>query len=168
MAARPKHRLAGKQPTDEPFRIRPATPDDGPALAELERRCFPDPWSAEAFRSTLETPGGAGVVAELGEELVGYGLTLNAGRVAELLNLAVAPEHRRRGLGHDLLEQILADLEAEGVQEVFLEVRASNEAAFRLYRDAGFGLIGRRRGYYRWPSEDALVLRRPPAPDAVG
>ncbi|HSE28364.1 MAG TPA: ribosomal protein S18-alanine N-acetyltransferase [Gemmatimonadales bacterium] len=147
----------------EPFRIRPASAEDAAELAELERRCFSDPWSAEAFRATLDTPGGAGFVAEGGGGLVGYVLSLNAGRVAEVLNVAVAPDARRRGLARRLLACAVAALEAEGVREMFLEVRESNAAALRLYEDAGFGRIGRRKGYYRRPAEDALVLRRPPA-----
>lgn len=148
----------------EPCRIRPAGVEDAAALAALERRCFSDPWSAEGFRATLETPGGAGFVAEEDGALVGYVLTLNAGRVAEVLNVAVAPEHRRRGLARRLVARAVGALEAEGVREMFLEVRESNAGALRLYEDAGFGRIGRRRGYYRRPAEDALVLRRPPAP----
>ncbi|HJS47720.1 MAG TPA: ribosomal protein S18-alanine N-acetyltransferase [Gemmatimonadales bacterium] len=152
----------------EPCRIRPAAPDDAPALAGLERRCFDDPWSAEAFRATLETPGGGGFVALSADGFAGYVLTLNAGRVAEILNVAVAPEERRRGLGRRLLARAVAALEEEGVREMFLEVRESNAGALRLYEGAGFGRIGRRRGYYRRPAEDALVLRRPaePAPAA--
>jgi ribosomal-protein-alanine acetyltransferase len=148
----------------EPYRIRPASVEDAAALAGLERRCFSDPWSAEAFRATLDTPGAAGFVAEGDHELVGYILSLNAGRVAEVLNVAVAPEHRRRGLARRLLDRAVAGLEAEGVREMFLEVRESNAGALRLYEGAGFGRIGRRRAYYRKPAEDALVLRRPPAP----
>lgn len=147
----------------EPFRIRPASAEDAAELAELERRCFSDPWSAEAFRATLDTPGGAGFVAEGGRGLAGYVLSLNAGRVAEVLNVAVAPDARRRGLARRLLACAVAALEAEGVREMFLEVRESNAAALRLYEGAGFGRIGRRKGYYRRPAEDALVLRRPPA-----
>jgi ribosomal-protein-alanine N-acetyltransferase len=146
----------------EHFRIRPASAEDPETLAELELRCFPDPWPAEGFRATLDTPGGAGFVATSASGLAGYVLTLNAGRVAELLNVAVAPEHRRHGLARRLIDRALGALEAEGVEEVFLEVRESNEAAIRLYEAAGFGRIGRRRGYYRRPAEDALVLRRPP------
>jgi ribosomal-protein-alanine acetyltransferase len=148
----------------EPFRIRPASAEDAAALAGLERRCFSDPWSAEAFRATLDTPGGGGFVAEAGAGPAGYVLTLNAGRVAEILNVAVAPEYRRRGLARRLVAEAVAALEGEGVREMFLEVRESNAGALRLYEGAGFGRIGRRRKYYRQPAEDALVLRRPPAP----
>lgn len=144
----------------EPCRIRQATPADVPALHQLERVCFPDPWSAEGLSSALEPPHGWGLVAESSQGLDGYLIGREVGGSGEVLNLAIAPGARRRGLGRALLRQGLAGMAARGVSEVFLEVRASNAAARFLYEGEGFRVVGVRRGYYRSPQEDALVLRR--------
>ncbi len=77
----------------------------------------------------------------------------------EVLNLAVAPAWRRRGVARALLDQGLEVLSARGAGEVFLEVRVSNQAAQALYVAAGFRPTGMRADYYRNPREDALVLR---------
>lgn len=145
-----------------PFRTRPATPDDAPALHALELACFPDPWSESGLASALEPPHGWGLLAEGGQGVLGYLIGRDVGGSGEILNLAIAPGARRRGLGRTLLEQGLAAMTARGVTEVFLEVRASNAAALALYQRAGFRVVGVRRRYYRSPSEDALVLRWEP------
>jgi ribosomal-protein-alanine N-acetyltransferase len=84
---------------------------------------------------------------------------------AELANLAVDPSRRGTGVGAALLQAFLERVEAEPpLPAVYLEVRASNAAAQRLYARAGFVPAGVRRDYYERPREDALVLRRPPGP----
>jgi ribosomal-protein-alanine N-acetyltransferase len=83
-----------------------------------------------------------------------------AGAEAEVADLAVAPAARRRGIGRALIDRLLSDLEREGVLAVFLEVRESNRAARALYESRAFHGVGRRRGYYRFPLEDALLLKR--------
>jgi len=140
-----------------PFRIRPATEADLPAIAALERRCFADPWSADSFRAFLP---GVALLAEDGSGLLGYVFALHAADVGEILNVAVAPEARRRGVGAALVERACAFLVGLGADTVFLEVRESNVAAQALYRGLGFSAVGRRRRYYRRPLEDALVLAR--------
>jgi ribosomal-protein-alanine N-acetyltransferase len=145
---------------DGPSRIRPAWPADAPALALLERRCFADPWSGEAFRSLLKQPEAFGVVAEAEGEIAGYGLARAVAGSGEILNVAVAPEHRRQGLAQAMLVSLLQALGQRQVTEVFLEVRASNTAALALYRQHRFEAVGHRPDYYRRPREDALVLRR--------
>ena len=77
----------------------------------------------------------------------------------EILNLAVAPEFRRRGIGGTLLEEGLVAFHDRGAQEVFLEVRESNHSAQALYLARGFRPVGQRAAYYRNPRENALVLR---------
>lgn len=78
---------------------------------------------------------------------------------SEILNLGVTLHARRRGVGSDLVRHLLASFAAAGAREVFLEVRESNLAAQTLYREFGFRDVGRRRGYYRRPVEDAVILR---------
>lgn len=142
-----------------PFRIRTAEPADAPVLEPIERRCFSDPWSEAGLRDMLSSPLVIARIAERRGEVAGYGLARWVTSTGEIMNLAVAPEHRRRGLARRLLESLLDGLVARGVQEVFLEVRASNQAAQALYLNRGFQVAGMRPAYYRKPTEDALVLR---------
>ncbi|MGH7590076.1 MAG: ribosomal protein S18-alanine N-acetyltransferase [Gemmatimonadales bacterium] len=145
---------------DAPYRIRLATPADVPALAELERVAFTDPWSAASLRDVLVAESSFGFVAEGAGAVVGYGLGRIIADDGEILNLAVAPEHRRRGVARSLLGSMLGRFDAGPVRQVFLEVREGNLAAVTLYQDRGFVLAGRRADYYRHPTEAALVLRR--------
>lgn len=139
--------------------IRPATPADAPLLAELERQCFSDPWSPEGLHEMLTVSHAIALVAHLGETIVGYAIARWAADSGEILNLAVAPVHRRTRTATRLLDALLEGLRREQVREVFLEVRESNQAARALYQGRGFGVAGMRRAYYRYPNEDALVLR---------
>ena len=141
--------------------IRPATPADTPRLAELERICFSDPWSPAGLRELLEGPHAIGLVALIGNTIVGYAIARWAADSGEVLNLAVAPEHRRAGIGARLIDGLVESLEGLNIREVFLEVRESNVPARTLYQERGFTVAGMRRAYYRYPTEDALVLRLP-------
>jgi len=172
MAALRKPRRDGSWPTDGRFRIRRGAPADAAALVAIERRAFGDPWSEASFRESLAAAWSFGLVAEQEGDVVGYLIAREAAGTGEILNLAVDPPYRRSGIARALLDAGLAVLRQRAVQEVFLEVRVSNEAAQELYRGAEFRAVGRRRGYYRNPVEDALVLRRPlsgaqNAPDGV-
>jgi [ribosomal protein S18]-alanine N-acetyltransferase len=144
---------------DDPCRVRPAWPADAPVIAALERRCFGDPWSLQSFREALGTELSFGLVAECRGEIAGYLIGRATLGTGEILNLAVAPEWRRRRLGRLLLEAGLDALAGRGAEEVFLEVRESNAGALALYQAAGFRPVGQRAGYYRSPRENALVLR---------
>jgi ribosomal-protein-alanine N-acetyltransferase len=145
---------------DAPCRIRDATPADAPRLAELERECFPDPWSEAGIEEVLRHAVGICVVTEVAGVVQGYVLARAVADEAEILNVAVAPAWRRHGAARAMLQQVLTALRGRGVAEVFLEVRQSNVAARSLYRDLGFRVAGMRPAYYRRPVEDALVLRR--------
>jgi ribosomal-protein-alanine N-acetyltransferase len=144
---------------DDRFRIRLAALADAPALVAIERRCFSDPWSETAFREALAADWTFGLVAESGRGLAGYLIGRETAGSGEILNLAVAPEFRRRGIGGALLEEGLADFRRRRAIEVFLEVRESNRSAQALYLGRGFRPVGQRASYYRNPREDALVLR---------
>lgn len=143
----------------DPWLIRPARTADAARIAPLERRCFSDPWSVAAFEDVFAFPLGVGVVAERDREIGGYLVARAVVGEGEIMNLAVAPEYRREGLGRRLLEAGLDALRGRGVHQVHLEVRQGNEAAQLLYRRQGFEPVGRRAGYYRNPVEDAIVLR---------
>jgi len=142
-----------------PCQIRPALPADAPRLGQIERACFSDPWSVRSLEEAIRSGQGLGLVAMAGSTVAGYLLARHAGGSGEILNLAVAPAERRRGVGRALLEEGLSRLAATGVLEVFLEVRESNAAALALYQGKGFRIAGVRRSYYRSPEESALVLR---------
>lgn len=140
--------------------MRPVRPGDLPALLRIEREAFPVPWSERAFRMVMRRDPGAVLVAERSGRVAGYAALWVGADEAELADLAVAPEHRRRGVGRTLLRACLGEAAARGASEVFLQVRESNGPARSLYREAGFREAGRRTGYYRAPAEDALVLMR--------
>ena len=142
------------------FTIRAARSEDASALRDIEALSFPDPWSEADFEQLLSAPGIEGWICWAGPRLSGYVLVRSTGEEAEILNLAVAPEFRRRKVARRLLGRGLETLCASGVQDVFLEVRRYNGAARALYCRLGFTLAGVRRGYYRKPLEDAMVLCR--------
>lgn len=126
-------------------------------MYQIELASFPDPWSHEMLSETLHTSGGKNRGAWAGDQLVGYCLIRIMAEDAELLNIAVASHARRGGVGHTLLEWAIAESAAQGATQMFLEVRAGNVAARALYERHGFLAVGRRRGYYTAPREDAIV-----------
>jgi ribosomal-protein-alanine acetyltransferase len=144
---------------DAPYRIRPAVLADVPALVAIERRCFGDPWSEASFRDALTSAWNFVLAAQAARGVVGYLVGREAGGIGEVLNLAVSPEFRRRGVGEALLSAGLASFRRGRMEEVFLEVRESNTSARALYARHGFRPVGQRSAYYRNPKEDALVLR---------
>lgn len=149
---------------DARYRIRLANLADAPALAEIERRCFTDPWTQAGILETIQYATSFALVAELGAVVAGYLMVRISGEEGEILNLAVLPEYRRQGIARELLKQGLQTLVSAGVREAYLEVRESNQAAITLYGAKGFRPVGLRPHYYRKPAEDALVLRAPLTP----
>jgi ribosomal-protein-alanine N-acetyltransferase len=146
---------------DAPFRIRSAAVADVAAMVAIERRCFSDPWSESSFRESLESEWTFAIVADTSRGLAGYVVGRETAGTGEVLNLAVAPEFRRKGAGGALLEAGLAAFRRRHATEVFLEVRESNHSAQALYIARGFRPVGQRASYYRNPKEDALILRLP-------
>lgn len=142
-------------------RVRPAEERDLARIHEIERASFADPWSLEGFRDMLEHGRARVEVAEGDDAIVlGYAVAWFVSDESEIANLAVAPEVRRRRIGLLLLDRILEAAASFGTRSVFLEVRASNVAARKLYESRGFAVAGTRKAYYRKPVEDALVMRR--------
>lgn len=121
------------------------------ALLQLDRRLFFEPWSERAFRDALGNGRYYAQGAWGAQQLVGYLIGAVVADEAELLQIGVAPEQRRRGIAAALLGDYLAWLRAREVVALHLEVRESATAAQAFYRRAGFDAVGRRRGYY--PSE---------------
>jgi ribosomal-protein-alanine N-acetyltransferase len=145
---------------DVSFRF--ATVADVPAIADIERTSFGDPWSEATFRDLLRLRHAIFLIATESprQSVCGYVIAAAVADEAEVLNLAVAPQARGRGLGGKLLDAGLGIVRDRGAREVFLEVRESNVAALALYTSRGFTAVARRAKYYRNPVEDALVLRR--------
>jgi [ribosomal protein S18]-alanine N-acetyltransferase len=142
--------------------LRPAETDDIGSVAAIERVCFADPWSEESFRRLLGVAPAIFLVALFppDQAIAGYIIAFSVDEDAEVLNVAVHPGFRGRGLAGQMLDAVLIELGGRGVRAAFLEVRESNQAARSLYKSRGFSEIGRRNNYYRRPVEDALVLRR--------
>ncbi|MCD7859061.1 MAG: ribosomal protein S18-alanine N-acetyltransferase [Firmicutes bacterium] len=131
-----------------------------PQVASLEKRCFPDPWPEAALLPELENPLSYWLVAVEGERVAGYIGSQSVLGESDMMNLAVAPEFRRQGIGRALADRLMADLYARGNKKLTLEVRASNEAAIALYARLGFTRAGIRKGYYLHPREDAYIYTR--------
>lgn len=129
-------------------------------VAELEKLCFTLPWSEKSVAGELENPLALWLVAMEGDSLAGYVGSQTVMDETDMMNLAVAPQFRRQGVGEALVSALVASLKERGSRCLTLEVRDSNEAARALYAKLGFVEIGRRRGYYRDPREDALILRK--------
>jgi len=137
--------------------LRAARVGDARELARLADALLPEAWSVEAFATSLASDAARALVAEEQGALVAFALARRAADEAELLTLCVDPAHQGRGLGRRLAETLFAQLRAEGVRRVHLEVRGSNAAARALYDALGFRESRRRAGYYR-DGEDALEL----------
>ncbi len=140
--------------------IRKMMPEDLPRIAELEKLCFSDPWSEASLSSELENPLSLWLVFEDEGEILGYIGSQSVLPEADVMNLAVAPEGRRRKIATTLLTELTTLLHRQGVESLFLEVRASNAPAIALYGSFGFAEVGRRKKYYVNPTEDALILRK--------
>lgn len=130
------------------------------AVAEMEKLCFSDPWSENSVASELTNPLSLWLVAVDENRVVGYIGSQSVLDGADMMNVAVHPDCRRRGIGRALIERLVAELKKTPVKFLMLEVRASNDAAIHLYEHLGFVQVGCRRNYYRNPKEDALILRK--------
>ncbi len=140
-------------------RIRPTASADLGALALLEQDAFSDPWTSGMIAEALSSDGAMALVADADGEVVGSIIARRVADEGEILTVAVAPSRRRTGLGRRLLDAVLGQFREAGVAAVWLEVRASNLPARGMYQAAGFVAAGLRRGYYRRPTEDAIILR---------
>ena len=130
------------------------------AVAELEKLCFQDPWSEKSVSSELTNKLALWLVALEEDTVVGYIGSQTVLNESDMMNVAVHPDHRRKGIGETLVCALAAELSKMGSVCLTLEVRVSNEPAKQMYEKLGFLQIGRRPNYYRNPKEDALILRK--------
>ena len=132
-----------------------------PILAKLERECFAEPWSEKPLMEELENPQAVFLTAEDSQgNVLGYAGMHNILGEGYIDNIAVFPHSRRKGTGSMLVEALCDYGEKNGLAFITLEVRPSNEPALALYRKYGFQQEGVRKGYYRRPAEDALILTK--------
>ena len=129
-------------------------------IARLERICFSDPWSERSIASELDNKLAFWLVAVEGETVAGYIGSQTVMDETDMMNVAVHPDFRRKGIAESLINTLVDQLKSMGSHCLTLEVRASNVPAIALYEKLGFSEIGRRKNYYRNPREDALILRK--------
>lgn len=151
--------------------ITPMAPEDIPAVVEIERNSNLEPWTAESFREELGRPRSVVLVAraapsrnpgegteEDASPVVGYVCFWCVADEVQILNIAVAPTHRRMGIGGRLLHDSLQWGRKNKARFAVLEVRRSNTAARMLYERAGFRKVGERPDYYGVVKEPALLM----------
>jgi [ribosomal protein S18]-alanine N-acetyltransferase len=134
------------------------------AIEKIERASYRTPWSRSMFAGELAKPSSIslGAFDPESEELLGYLIISRYVDAWHVMNLAVAPKHRRKRIAAGLLDRLFEVTAGEGRRGYTLEVRVSNDVAIKLYEQAGFKARGVRRGYYTDNREDALIMWRDP------
>ena len=140
--------------------IRLMETDDVSKVYEIERNCFTDSWSKDSLLEYTKGGGHAVLVAENEGDIIAYGCTLKVLDECEILRIAVKPDYRGKGIGAALLEEMIKEAYEKGARIFYLEVRESNSPAIGLYNKLKFTESGRRKDYYRNPSEDAILMSR--------
>ncbi|SFP77624.1 ribosomal-protein-alanine N-acetyltransferase [Actinomadura madurae] len=144
--------------------LRPMTGDDLPAVHRLDRSLFPEnAWSEEMLAGELADQPRTRhyvVAADPGGEIVGYAGLAAAGGQADVQTIGVRADRRKHGIGAALLTELLDEAVRRRSESVFLEVRADNDAAHRLYERFGFTRVGVRKRYYQPSDVDAIVMCR--------
>ncbi len=127
-------------------------------VVEIERMSFTTPWSEAAFLGEILKLYSLTKVAVLEGKIIGYTCVEHIMDEGHILNLAVHPDFRRRGIGTKLMEEVLDELKKNGCRYLYLEVRFSNLGARKFYESFGFRVVGIRRDYYTSPIEDAALM----------
>ena len=131
------------------------------AVAAIEKECFGmAAWSENSVASELTNALSLWLVAVDENQVVGYVGSQTVCGETDMMNVAVTADYRRKGLGEQLVQALVAELQAIDSHSLTLEVRASNVPAISLYEKLGFTQTGLRKNYYRNPREDALIMRK--------
>lgn len=136
---------------------------DVPAVLVIERASQPVPWTEGMLRDCLKATYWNSVIEEGDGSISAFAILSTGGGDAHVLDIAVAPAFRRRGLARWLMDQLMEAARHRDCDQLFLEVRAGNTPALTLYRDLGFAEVALRRGYYPLPGggrEDAVIMAR--------
>lgn len=133
-------------------------PEDIAEVLEIERLSFTMPWSETSFYSEIYSRNSITRIAEFNGIVVGYICVKHIADECHLLNLAVHPDYRRRGIATILLNDAILKLRLYGCRFFYLEVRTSNHVARKMYERLGFNMAGIRKSYYANPVEDAVVM----------
>jgi ribosomal-protein-alanine N-acetyltransferase len=142
------------------IKIRVLELSDLSAIEAIEQKAYPTPWSRSMFASELAKPTSICLGAFEGQDLVGYVINSRYVDAWHVMNVAVDPDHQRRGIATALLERLFEVTRDDERRGYTLEVRVSNEDAIGLYEKLGFEARGIRRGYYTDNREDALIMWR--------
>lgn len=142
------------------FQIIPMAERHVAAVAELEKMCFSVPWSENSVRNELNNPLSLWLVAISGDMVCGYIGSQSVAGESDMMNVAVHPEFRQRGIGMQLVLELMERLRKLGNTALLLEVRAGNLPAITLYERLGFVTVGVRPNYYFHPKEDAKIMRK--------
>lgn len=139
--------------------VRPMVFADVETVLAVEQKIYPFPWTRGNFSDSLSS-GYSCWSLTTAQQLIGYGILMMAAGEGHLLNLGIASQWQKKGLGRRLLHHLIDTARGEGVDMMFLEVRPSNTSAIRLYLSEGFNEIGLRRNYYpaHGGREDAIVM----------
>ncbi len=129
-------------------------------VAKIESECFFEPWSENSLRLLLEDNAIAFVALAGDGRAVAYGAMLCVLDEGQITNVATLSDYRRRGIAERIMKALAERGAERGISSFTLEVRATNEAARRLYAKLGWQELGVRRGFYRFPMEDAIVMRK--------
>ncbi len=138
--------------------VRAALPEDIAEVAAIERMSFPSPWDTQTFATTLEDKRCLSALVFEGDTLVGYCFALCLSSMVHILNLAVRPGYREKGIGKRLIQDIISQSVAIDKVCAVLEVRKSNKPARSLYASIGFSHVSTWRGYYSDTKEDAEIM----------
>ncbi len=130
------------------------------SMLRIEKEAFSDPWSESNFSTALSNPVVHFIGVFTDEMLCGFSCVSRVETEAELLNIAILKEYRKKGIGGILLAGTMNFLKDSGAESIFLEVRESNIAARSLYTKHGFNILGKRKRYYSNPNEDAVLMQK--------
>jgi len=141
-----------------PIRIERMQLDDVAQVVELDKRCFPNPWSAAAYATEVQNPSAYYIVAKADDRIVGYAGMWLIMDEAHITTLGVEPELRGRKIGERLLVNLLDEAIRLGARRATLEVRKNNQVAQNMYAKYRFQAVAVRKGYYTDNGEDAIVM----------
>ena len=141
------------------FKVLPMTAAHLDEVVRIEALSFYEPWSSASVESSLSKDG-CFVAVDSSDTVVGYLIFSYIFDEGELLRIAAHPLHKRKGIPSLLIRQMLNEAKARNIKHWFLEVRASNSPAIRIYEKFGFTVMGRRKSYYKGPhgKEDAITM----------